>query len=224
MAAQPIAQAGPALSAWGLAASLMLLGGLIQSVEWVLGTLPWAQGSPSVLPSMLLPDCLSERAVAWAAREGWERRNTLPWRLLFIEPSTPSPSSFLPPSRIDTLPSWAKAILGRSSFLLLASKNKVPLGLCPGSSGNEFQSVLKDQLWVNGIWLEPGGGGGGVGGGWWSNNHNTGLALVQETYGINWVGRQCYLLTKPSVWNVAQVRNLRGLCGWSWAVEYHSRA
>ena len=157
MAAQPIAQAGPALSAWGLAASLMLLGGLIQSVEWVLGTLPWAQGSPSVLPSMLLPDCLSERAVAWAAREGWERRNTLPWRLLFIEPSTPSPSSFLPPSRIDTLPSWAKAILGRSSFLLLASKNKVPLGLCPGSSGNEFQSVLKDQLWVNGIWLEPGG-------------------------------------------------------------------
>ena len=51
----------------------------------------------------------------------------------------------------------------------------------------------------------------------------TGLALVQETYGINWAGRQCYLLTKPSVWHVAQVRNLRGLYGWSRAVEYHSR-
>ena len=111
MAAQPIAQAGPALSAWGLAASLMLLGGLIQSVEWVLGTLPWAQGSPSVLPSMLLPDCLSERAVAWAAWEGWERRNTLPWRLLFIEPSTPSPSSFSASFKDQRL-----TLLGQSHF------------------------------------------------------------------------------------------------------------
>lgn len=40
------------------------------------------------------------------------------------------------------------------------------------------------------------------------------LALAQVTYGINWAGRRCYFLTKPSVCNVAPVCNLRGSCGW----------
>lgn len=40
------------------------------------------------------------------------------------------------------------------------------------------------------------------------------LALLRFAYGINWVGRLCYLFTyQLSVWNVAQGSNLRGLRG-----------
>lgn len=127
-----------------------------------------------------------------------------------------NPCSFLSLSRMlnsEALSLSDQEPFGGASCLLLASKNEVPLSPVPVHLGMNFSLLQKLSFELRNL-------AGAVGGNPMITNTAgkscLGLGFAQVPYGINWVGRPSYLLTyQPSVWNVAQGSNLRGLRGWS---------
>lgn len=148
---QCIAHAGPTISACGGGTvALMLLSGLFCQLSW-----PWEACLESKFPlGSFLPHLCSE-SLPFCARIAGPGgcSSSCPGELGEVGQLARAPSPWTPvlscllqgstPSLLGLKPFWG----AHPAY----SKNKLLLGPCSSSFGNEFQSVSKVQLWVNGI-------------------------------------------------------------------------